>query len=120
MRRSSAATAMVAKPTNRTIRSAFRLPSRYVFACRGEGVFSPLFIERGSMKFRFLLCAGLVLAISPLEAQMATSHASSSAFGTVPVPSAQTLAKPVARVNGTVLTNADLIREEYAIFPYAN
>jgi len=72
------------------------------------------------MKFRFLLCAGLVLAISPLEAQMATSHASSSAFGTVPVPSAQTLAKPVARVNGTVLTNADLIREEYAIFPYAN
>ncbi len=27
--------------------------------------------------------------------------------------------KPVARVNGTVLTDADLVREEYAIFPYA-
>jgi peptidyl-prolyl cis-trans isomerase SurA len=27
--------------------------------------------------------------------------------------------KPVARVNGSVLTNADLVREEYAIFPYA-
>jgi len=26
---------------------------------------------------------------------------------------------PVARVNGTVLTEADLVREEYAIFPYA-
>ena len=26
--------------------------------------------------------------------------------------------KPVARVNGTVLTDADLLREEYAIFPY--
>lgn len=27
--------------------------------------------------------------------------------------------KPVVRVNGTVLTEADLTREEYAIFPYA-
>jgi peptidyl-prolyl cis-trans isomerase SurA len=27
--------------------------------------------------------------------------------------------KPVAQVNGSVLTNADLVREEYAIFPYA-
>ena len=27
--------------------------------------------------------------------------------------------KPVARVNGVVLTDADLVREEYAIFPYA-
>jgi hypothetical protein len=28
-------------------------------------------------------------------------------------------AKPVVRVNGTVLTDRDLVREEYAIFPYA-
>ena len=27
--------------------------------------------------------------------------------------------KPVARVNSSVLTNADLVREEYTIFPYA-
>jgi parvulin-like peptidyl-prolyl isomerase len=27
--------------------------------------------------------------------------------------------KPVARVNGSVLTDADLVREEYEIFPYA-
>jgi hypothetical protein len=27
--------------------------------------------------------------------------------------------KPVARINGTTLTEADLVREEYAIFPYA-
>lgn len=27
--------------------------------------------------------------------------------------------RPVARVNSSVLTNADLVREEYAIFPYA-
>lgn len=33
-----------------------------------------------------------------------------------PAPAAD---KPVARVNGTILTDADLVREEYAIFPYA-
>jgi len=37
-----------------------------------------------------------------------------------PVASVQTApAKPVARVNGSILTDADLVREEYAIFPYA-
>jgi hypothetical protein len=30
-----------------------------------------------------------------------------------------TAGKPVARVNGSVLTDTDLLREEYAIFPYA-
>jgi len=38
------------------------------------------------------------------------------------VPSAQIsrpAGKPVARVNGVVLTDVDLVREEYAIFPYA-
>jgi peptidyl-prolyl cis-trans isomerase C len=72
------------------------------------------------MKSQFLLCAVVVLAISPLRAQMVASHDSTSAFGSTPVPNAQALAKPVARVNGTVLTNGDLVREEYAIFPYAN
>ena len=33
-----------------------------------------------------------------------------------PAPAAD---KPVARVNGAILTDADLVREEYAIFPYA-
>jgi parvulin-like peptidyl-prolyl isomerase len=39
-----------------------------------------------------------------------------------PSPAAGALApsgKPVARVNGAVLTEADLVREEYSIFPYA-
>ena len=38
------------------------------------------------------------------------------------VPSAQLsrpVGKPVARVNGVVLTDVDLVREEYVIFPYA-
>jgi len=29
------------------------------------------------------------------------------------------LGKPVAKVNGSVLTDSDLLREEYSIFPYA-
>jgi len=33
--------------------------------------------------------------------------------------SSQTLGRPVARVNGTVLTDRDLLREMYTIFPYA-
>ncbi len=31
----------------------------------------------------------------------------------------QPTGKPVAKVNGTVLTDRDLLREMYAIFPYA-
>jgi foldase protein PrsA len=34
-------------------------------------------------------------------------------------PAQSASAKPVARVNGSILTDADLLREEYAIFPYA-
>lgn len=34
-------------------------------------------------------------------------------------PSRQVMGKPVARVNGTVLTDQDLVREMYTIFPYA-
>lgn len=67
-----------------------------------------------------LLIAGLILAAA-LPAQGQTP-------GTQPVnlaPTAtggnamQALAKPVARVNGSVLTDVDLLREMYAIFPYA-
>ena len=64
----------------------------------------------------------LLLALATAGAQVA-SHtptvfkpAPTTAAASVPqVPSA----KPVVRVNGSVLTDADLIREEYAIFPYA-
>jgi peptidyl-prolyl cis-trans isomerase SurA len=47
------------------------------------------------------------------------SHAP-TVFKQTPAPAPITPAsKPVARVNGAVLTDADLVREEYAIFPYA-
>jgi hypothetical protein len=64
-----------------------------------------------------LVLAALVTAASTSGAQqMAVSH--------TPTPVAKQPAdaaagRPVARVNGTVLTDRDLLREEYTIFPYA-
>lgn len=72
------------------------------------------------MKTRLPLYALLLLAPLSVSAQVA-SHAPT----TLRQPPAQAFAnarpedKPVARVNGVVLTESDLLREEYAIFPYA-
>ncbi len=41
------------------------------------------------------------------------------AAATSPVSPSQVSDKPVARVNGAVLTDRDLVREMFAIFPYA-
>jgi len=73
------------------------------------------------MKQNVSISGFLLLAIAAASGQVA-SHAptvftqtpaakSSGAAATQP-------AKPVVRVNGSVLTDADLVREEYAIFPY--
>lgn len=72
------------------------------------------------MKYRLPICAFLVTALTAASAQMA-SHAPTAIANT---PSAQTSPlpvsdKPVARVNGAVLTDRDLLREMYTIFPYA-
>jgi peptidyl-prolyl cis-trans isomerase SurA len=67
------------------------------------------------MKFKVSICA-LLLAL-PASAQVA-SHASTSTQ-TQPAVAVQPTGKPVARVNGVVLTDKDLVREEYLIFPYA-
>ncbi len=48
--------------------------------------------------------------------QRQTTQAGDTALKAVAPASA---VKPVARVNGSILTDADLVREEYAIFPYA-
>src|SRR5579872_2159951 len=63
------------------------------------------------------------LAVS--GAAQVASHAVSGmtaqpAAASVPAPSANQISdKPVARVNGAVLTDRDLLREMYTIFPYA-
>jgi hypothetical protein len=61
-----------------------------------------------------LLCVVSSLA----SAQLASSHAST--IGTTQAGAAlQPAGRPVARVNGTVLTERDLAREMFAMFPYA-
>ncbi|HUK52519.1 MAG TPA: peptidylprolyl isomerase [Candidatus Binatia bacterium] len=67
-----------------------------------------------------LLVAGLLLATAlPARGQTRAVQTATTVpagtGGSVPHP----LPKPVARVNGSVLTDVDLLREMYAIFPYA-
>ena len=78
------------------------------------------------MKFQFAAFALPLLALSAAGGQVA-SHAP-TVFSPAPAPTAGVPAqmvalapvgKPVVRVNGSVLTDADLVREEYSIFPYA-
>jgi hypothetical protein len=62
----------------------------------------------------------LLLAAMPMSAQLAVSHAPAKASKpgselVTPTPAD----RPVARVNGAVLIDRDLVREMYAIFPYA-
>lgn len=63
----------------------------------------------------------LAVAVTAAAAQMA-SHAatlSNANAASAQVAPPQISDKPVARVNGAVLTDRDLLREMYAIFPYA-
>ena len=64
---------------------------------------------------RYVLIVGFVmLVVSTTAAQLAAvSHAH------VPASTHISLAKPVVRINGAVLTEADLQREMAAMFPYA-
>lgn len=73
------------------------------------------------MKHTILMIGFLLLGTGAAYAQV-SSHAP-TVFKQAPtqnmVKPAPDADKPVARVNGAVLTDADLVREEYAIFPYA-
>jgi PPIC-type PPIASE domain/SurA N-terminal domain len=72
------------------------------------------------MKQQFTVGILLLAAISPAWAQLARSHAPTAAAAQPSASApAQPQGKPVARVNGAVLTDRDLLREEYTIFPYA-
>jgi parvulin-like peptidyl-prolyl isomerase len=68
------------------------------------------------------LLGTMMLAVTTASSQMAShaptglKQAPAQAQGLVTL---QAQGKPVARVNNTVLTDVDLLREEYAIFPYA-
>lgn len=80
------------------------------------------------MKNRFWIAVAVVmLGMASAGAQMVASHAPAMpAAKTDPatktstiVPAMPVSGKPVARVNGAVMTDRDLVREMYTIFPYA-
>ncbi len=70
------------------------------------------------MKRAMTICGMVLAALLPARAQVSASHGSMAA-ATHPMPNVQAMGKPVARVNGAELTDRDLLREMYAIFPYA-
>jgi parvulin-like peptidyl-prolyl isomerase len=74
------------------------------------------------MNYKLSICGFLLLVSAAAGAQVA-SHAP-TVFTQPPAqaqasPAPVAPGRPVARVNGSVLTEADLVREEYSIFPYA-
>ena len=81
------------------------------------------------MKYQLPICTLLLVAltfsVSAASAQVASHAPTAVASTTAPMASAthasptQVSDKAVARVNGAVLTDRDLLREMYAIFPYA-
>ena len=77
------------------------------------------------MNYKLPLCCLILLALGTVQAQVA-SHAptvftqpSSPPTASASMSHAPEGPRPVVRVNGSVLTEADLLREVYAIFPYA-
>src|ERR1039458_7848082 len=80
-------------------------------------------IKEGPMKHQLSIGTLVLAALLPLTAtaqQMAVSHTPSTAVKQQPsITASQATDKPVARVNGAVLTDRDLQREVYTLFPYA-
>jgi len=61
----------------------------------------------------------ILLATVAANAQLAASHTPTSAAKPAEGAVTEPTGKAVARVNGAVLTDRDLLREEYTLFPYA-
>jgi hypothetical protein len=70
------------------------------------------------MKYKVSICALLLTSLSAASAQVA-AHSQPAGFTAPTTQISRPAGRPVARVNGVVLTDVDLVREEYAIFPYA-
>jgi peptidyl-prolyl cis-trans isomerase SurA len=74
---------------------------------------------RGIMNRNIASIAFLLAAALPLQAQNQGAHPANLSPASTGGNAMLALAKPVARVNGAELTQRDLLREMYAIFPYA-
>lgn len=80
------------------------------------------------MRYEIIIGGALLASALCGSAQVVASHASTlaapaaknAAPTTSSVQSLPPVGNPVAKVNGAVLTDRDLIREEQAIFPYQN
>lgn len=70
------------------------------------------------VKYFFSICAAVLFAFAIAQGQVSSHQPSQSQFA-VASTTLKPVGKPVARVNGVVLTDVDLVREEYVIFPYA-
>jgi parvulin-like peptidyl-prolyl isomerase len=71
------------------------------------------------MEFRLCMMAATLFCGSMLFGQTPLSSHASPVNNATPGVSTATL-KPAVRVNGAVLTEADVVRQMYAIFPYAS
>ena len=82
------------------------------------------------MKVRFIIAVAVVVGVmvlAPASAQMVASHttaqptakADPNVASSKIMPAMAVSGKPVARINGTILTDRDLLREMFTIFPYA-
>src|ERR1039458_8979693 len=70
---------------------------------------------------KYQLITALLLTASVISPAQVASHAPSAPAKLPPAQVAPLVptGKPVAKVNGVVLTDKDLLREMYSIFPYA-
>lgn len=74
---------------------------------------------KGEFKHRIMMSMAVLVLAASCGAQVVASHApTANAAAVAPEPSGLPVARPVARVNGAVLTDRDLAREIQAIFPY--
>ncbi len=73
------------------------------------------------MKCSLSICAMILLALSSVSGQLVSSHTPTAVRPqpAAQVGSLQVTGKTVVRVNGTALTDRDLLREMFALFPYA-
>lgn len=71
------------------------------------------------MRHKLIISLTLFAAALSASAQMAVSHKQTTPTTAQPNQIIQPTDKPVARINGKVLTDRDLTREMYTLFPYA-
>jgi parvulin-like peptidyl-prolyl isomerase len=71
------------------------------------------------MKYTAIIAAWLMVGTIGASAQVASHASTSKPAAAAPASATAPADKPVARVNGVVLTDRDLLREMYTIFPYA-